>query len=131
MSRQFKVGLFVILGLFLMMLAVFLIGDTSRLWESKTDYRAAFKDVGGLKPGSPVRMGGLDIGTVLSVGYDKNLGDTRIFVKMAIVREQARRIRGDSIATIGNKGLLGDKMVEISVGSPAQPELDHAQLIPT
>ena len=88
MSRQFKVGLFVILGLFLMMVAIFLIGDTSRLWESKTNYRAAFRDVGGLKPGAPVRMGGLDIGTVHSVGYDKNLGDTRIFVRMAAAAGQ-------------------------------------------
>jgi phospholipid/cholesterol/gamma-HCH transport system substrate-binding protein len=131
MSRQFKVGLFVILGLSLTMLAIFLIGDTSRLWETKTEYRAAFRDVGGLKPGSPVRMGGLDIGTVQSVGYDRNLGDPRIFVRMAIVRAQAARIRRDSVATIGNKGLLGDKMVEITIGSQGQAELDHDTLIPT
>ena len=48
------------------MVAIFLIGDTRQLWEPKIGYRAAFKDVGGLKPGAPVRMGGLDIGTVTS-----------------------------------------------------------------
>jgi phospholipid/cholesterol/gamma-HCH transport system substrate-binding protein len=132
MSRQLKVGLFVILGISLMMLAIFLIGDTSHLWEAKTDYRAAFRDVGGLKPGAPVRMGGLDIGTVQSVGYDnKNLNDSRLYVRMAVVNEQARRIRTDSVATVGNKGLLGDKMIEVTIGSPAAPPLQPTALIPT
>jgi phospholipid/cholesterol/gamma-HCH transport system substrate-binding protein len=132
MSRQVKVGLFVILGVFLMMLAVFLIGDTSHMWETKTHYRAAFKDVGGLKPGSPVRMGGLDIGVVQSVGYDNNnLNDSRLYVRMAIVNAQAQRIRTDSVATIGNKGLLGDKMVEVTGGSPTAPPLSPSELIPS
>jgi phospholipid/cholesterol/gamma-HCH transport system substrate-binding protein len=77
-------------------------------------------------------MGGLDIGTVQAVGYDnRNLNDSRLYVRVAIVNEQARRIRTDSVATIGNKGLLGDKMVEISIGSPAAPPLQPAELIAT
>ncbi|MGH7270633.1 MAG: MlaD family protein, partial [Polyangiaceae bacterium] len=70
MTRQLKVGLFVILGLALMMAAIFVIGDTRELWEAKTTYRAAFQDVAGLKPGAPVRMGGLDVGSVTGVGHD-------------------------------------------------------------
>ncbi|MGD0674943.1 MAG: MlaD family protein [Polyangiaceae bacterium] len=131
MTRELKVGLFVILGLTLTMMAVFLIGDTTRLWDTKAAYRAAFRDVGGLKPGAPVRMGGLDIGTVTSVGYDANPGDTRIFVKISVVKAQSVRIRRDSVATVGNKGLLGDKMIEISVGSPDAALLDSTELIPT
>src|SRR5580704_2857503 len=111
MSRELKVGLFVILGLALAMVAIFIIGDTRRLWESKVTYRAAFKDVAGLKPGAPVRMGGLDIGSVRSVGHDGDPGDARIFVVMLIVKNEAMRIRADSIARIAGKGLLGDKMV--------------------
>ena len=58
MVREVKVGLFVILGLGLAMLAVFIIGSSRRLWEPRVTYRTAFQDVAGLKPGAPVRMGG-------------------------------------------------------------------------
>ncbi len=131
MARELKVGLFVILGLVLAMVAVFIIGDTRRLWESKTSYRAAFKDVAGLKPGAPVRMGGLDIGSVTSVGHDGNLGDARIFVGMSIVKQEAARIRTDSVARVVGKGLLGDKMVELTVGSQDSPQMPPQSLIPS
>ncbi|MGH7272639.1 MAG: MlaD family protein, partial [Polyangiaceae bacterium] len=87
------------------------------LWEAKTTYRAAFQDVAGLKPGAPVRMGGLDVGSVTGVGHDGNASDTRIFVTMSIVRREATRIRTDSVASVVGKGLLGDKMVELTVGT--------------
>jgi phospholipid/cholesterol/gamma-HCH transport system substrate-binding protein len=131
MSKEIKVGIFVIVGTALLMLAVFLIGETTRMWEARTDYITAFQDVGGLKPGAPVRMGGLDIGAVTSVNYSRDVGETRIFVKMSIVRVQADRIRGDSVATVVNKGLLGDKLIAISVGTAGSPQVDPKALIPS
>jgi phospholipid/cholesterol/gamma-HCH transport system substrate-binding protein len=131
MSREIKVGIFVLVGVGLLMVAVFLIGQTTRMWEARINYTTAFQDVGGLKPGAPVRMGGVDIGSVDSVRYDRDIGETRIFVKMSIVRAQASRIRADSVATVGNKGLLGDKLVQISVGTANAPELNPKDLVPS
>ena len=96
MSRELKVGLFVIGGLALGMLAVFLIGNTKQLWEQKVSYKTAFHDVAGLKPGAPIRMGGLDVGNVTGIGHDGNFADTRIFVKMSINKAEAGRIRTDT-----------------------------------
>jgi phospholipid/cholesterol/gamma-HCH transport system substrate-binding protein len=131
MTREIKVGLFVIFGLALAMLAIFLIGDTRQLWSPKIEYRTAFQDVAGLKPGAPVRMGGLDIGSVTSVGYGGNLGDLRISVKLSINDSQAKRIRSDSTARVVNKGLLGDKMIEVTTGSTQSQALDSKILIPS
>ncbi|HZU82917.1 MAG TPA: MlaD family protein [Polyangiaceae bacterium] len=131
MTRQLKVGLFVILGLALTMGAIFVIGDTRGLWQSKSTYRTAFLDVAGLKPGAPVRMGGLDIGAVTGVDHGNNPGDARVFVSMAISDKETARIRADSVARVVNKGLLGDKMIELSVGSPGAPPLDRSRLIPS
>ena len=94
MPRELKVGLFVILGLALAMVAIFLIGDTRRLWESKTSYRAAFKDVAGLKPGAPVRMGGLDIGSVTSVGHDGD-PERRAHLRRDVDRQAGGRAHPD------------------------------------
>jgi phospholipid/cholesterol/gamma-HCH transport system substrate-binding protein len=122
-QKQVKVGIFVLAGLALMTIAVFMIGETSHFWESKVEYTAPFKDVQGLKPGAPVRLGGVDIGTVSGVGYDKQASDARIFVKLSVVKNEAERIRQGSIAHIVNKGLLGDKMVEVTVPNPSAPPL--------
>jgi phospholipid/cholesterol/gamma-HCH transport system substrate-binding protein len=131
MSRELKVGLFVIVGIVLTMVAVFVIGDTRRLWEPKLTYRAAFQDVAGLKPGAPVRMGGFDIGSVTDVGHDRNTNDARLFVRMAIAKQEGTRIRTDTAARIVGKGLLGDKMVELTVGSAQSAVLPAGTLIPS
>ena len=129
MSRQLKVGLFVILGLVLTMLAIFIIGRSRRLWEPRMSYRTAFEDVAGLKPGAPVRMGGLDIGEVKSVGHDGDSQDSRIFVNLSVVKKEAVRIRTDTVAHVAGKGLLGDKMIELTVGSPTLAQVPEGALL--
>ena len=126
---QVKVGIFVLLGIALLTGVVFLIGEDSRFWESKVHFVAPFKDVQGLKAGGPVRLGGVDIGTVDSVGYEPKSADTRIFVKLAVVKKEAGRVRQGAIAHISNKGLLGDKMVDITVPDTSAPPLaDKSEL---
>jgi phospholipid/cholesterol/gamma-HCH transport system substrate-binding protein len=110
--------MFVASGLAVAGLVVFLIGDERRAFEKKERYYVVFEDVQGLTRGAPVRMGGMDVGQVASVGYGADERNSQLRVAMDIVRSEARRIREDSVATIGNKGLLGDKMVIIRVGSP-------------
>jgi phospholipid/cholesterol/gamma-HCH transport system substrate-binding protein len=131
MAREVKVGLFVILGLGLAMLAIFIIGSSRRLWEPRVTYRTAFQDVAGLKPGAPVRMGGLDIGEVKAVGHDGDVEDSRIFVTMSVVKKEAVRVRADTVARVTGKGLLGDKMIELTVGSPDLPHVAEGSLLPS
>ena len=130
-ARQVKVGAFVFAGLVVAGLVVFLIGDERRLFESKVFYHAYFRDVQGLNRGSPVRMGGIDIGRVEEVSYMEDAKDARLRVTMEIVDEEARRIRKDSVATVASKGLLGDKMIVITVGTPKEPQIPHGGIIPS
>jgi phospholipid/cholesterol/gamma-HCH transport system substrate-binding protein len=128
-SDKIKVGIFVLVGLALLTLVIFMIGEDTHLWQSKLTFIAPFKDVQGLKTGGPVRLGGVDIGTVEAVGYDGKSSDMRIFVRLAIVKAEAQRVRQGSVAHISNKGLLGDKMVEITVPDPsAPPAADKSEL---
>jgi phospholipid/cholesterol/gamma-HCH transport system substrate-binding protein len=121
LSREVKVGLFVLLGLIGAGSLIFLIGDNRSLFDRKVSYRALFDDVQGVKPGSTVRMGGLDIGTVSSVRYPEDPNQRLIDVKLNIVRRESQRIREGSVASIAPKGLLGDKMVTITAGHPDEP----------
>jgi len=115
-SRDVKVGLFVLAGLLFSALVIFLIGDERRFFASSVKFSSSFSDVQGLKPGAPVRMGGLDIGTVKKVGYPSDSKESTVYVELDIVKAEAGRIRKDSVARISAKGLLGDKMIEITKG---------------
>lgn len=118
--RNFKVGLFVLAGLLLSGVVIFLIGDERRLFESSVPFKAKFSDVQGLKGGAPIRMGGIDIGHVGKVGYGKDARDTTIYVTLEVVESEAGRIKTDSIVKVVTKGLLGDKMIEITKGKNAE-----------
>jgi phospholipid/cholesterol/gamma-HCH transport system substrate-binding protein len=116
-ARDLKVGLFVLAGLVFSGMVIFLIGDERRLFSSSVEFRTHFADVQGLKPGAPIRMGGIDIGHVATVGYGADSKDPIIYVTLDVVHAEAARIKTDSVARIATKGLLGDKMIEITKGA--------------
>lgn len=112
--QTLKVGVFVFFGFVLSTIAVFVIGDNRRLWDRKVDYHAAYDDVVGLRPGSVVRMGGIDVGMVSKVEHGARAEDGKVYVTLSISREEAGRIRLGTVATIEGKGLLGDKMLQLT-----------------
>jgi phospholipid/cholesterol/gamma-HCH transport system substrate-binding protein len=122
-SREVKVGVFVFLGFVGAAAIIFLIGDNRSLFDPKVPFRAQFEDVQGVKPGSTVRMGGVDIGTVSRVEYPEDRKQTLIDVELSIVKREADRIRTSSRASIAPKGLLGDKMVNVTAGHPDEPAI--------
>ncbi len=129
--REVIVGAFVGFGLLLTGFIVFLIGNDRRAFSSKEYFTASFADVQGLKAGSPVRIGGFDIGVVKDVYHSKDIADVRIYTSLEIVASEAPRIRDDAVAHISNKGLLGDKMIEIQEGTPSHPSAKAGSTIKT
>lgn len=128
-SRDFIVGLFVLAGIGFTVLVIFMLGAEKRLFEKQMVLHTSFADVQGLKVGAPVRMGGIDIGTVDEIGYSEKAEDTSIYVTMSVVRDEARRIRTDSKARVQTRGLLGDKMVDITLGKEGQEIAEGAHLV--
>lgn len=113
-SLEFRVGVFVSLALIVGSVLVFSLGNRSALFSAKRHYVAVFSNVDGLRPGSPIRMSGLDVGTVGDVHFRD---DGRCEVILEIAEDQARFITATSTAAIGSKGLLGDKLVDVTPGT--------------
>ncbi len=130
-AKDVKVGVFVLAGLTAIGVVIFLIGDERNMFDKKVPFTAQFEDVQGLRRGSPVRMGGVDVGTIVGVDYGKDATDKNIHVRMSVSIDEARRIRSDSEASIEGKGLLGDKMIVITVGTPSKPALPEGAAIPS
>ena len=130
-NRSLKVGVFVFGSLVLATIAVFLIGDNRRAWDRKITYRARFNDVVGLRSGSAVRMGGIDVGSVSEIAHAEDPADPKIYVTIAVARNESRRVRPDTVMRVVNKGLLGDKMVELQGGDPLKPPAADGSFIPS
>ena len=130
-KREIKVGIFVIVGLIVAGVLVFLVGDERRVFDKHFSLHAEFDDVAGLKPGAPVRMGGIDVGSVQAVSFGDTASDRKLHVRISVIANAHDRIREDSIVTIANKGLLGDKMLEITQGGEGRPVIPDGGKIKT
>src|SRR6185436_5587791 len=108
-SKEMRVGAFVLAGLIVAGIVIFLIGDEKRAFERKLTYQTSFSDVQGLKSGAPVRLGGVDIGNVTKVKHSDDPIDNRLYVELHIAKGESVRVKQDTVAKIANKGLLGDK----------------------
>ncbi len=126
-----RAGLFIALGLTLAGLVIFVIGKERRLFEEQNIYTGAFENVDGLALDSPVRLGGLNVGKVSKISFAPDLGDKRIIVTMEISNRFQERIRSDSIARITGRGVLGDKAIDVSLGSPEKDVVKNHGELPT
>jgi phospholipid/cholesterol/gamma-HCH transport system substrate-binding protein len=96
-------------------LAYLLTGGT--LLQPKTKLFLYIPDATGLGPQSPVRVDGIQIGTVDSVKFSGSNEPTRIIrVEMTIEKTRLSSITADSYAEISNDTLVGDKFVDITTG---------------
>ena len=125
-SSELKVGIFVTAALVIGGMLVFVIGNRSAMFTSKVTYEAVFDSVDGLRAGSPVRIAGIDVGTVEGVTFGE---DRKIHVTLEVREDSSAFVREGSTARIGSKGLLGDQLVEISIGQ-GDP-LPEGSVIPT
>jgi phospholipid/cholesterol/gamma-HCH transport system substrate-binding protein len=141
-TRAFRVGLVILAAVIVLAVGIFVIGDKNNLFSRKNLYYVDFNSAGGLKPGSPVELNGVDVGTIKKVDLPEDPKKRRIRIWLEVESRYAGRVRGPadpsqaitgqpgSVARIKTLGLLGDKFVEISSGSPAYPAIPSEGQIP-
>ena len=116
-SKSIRVGFLTALGFVIIFMAFFLVGGQEGLFTGKKTLKARFQNVEGLTIGAPVRLGGVKVGSVSDIGFSEDKTDKTIVVTMAINNSGFSRISMDSKARLGSKGLLGDRTVDISLGT--------------
>lgn len=126
------VGSFVLGALALFAAAVLSLTAQRGPWLSRYTLVAYFTNGQGLIEGAPVRLAGKDVGVVETVAFGEARSDKPpVRVKLRVDTSVQDRIRTDSRATIGTIGLLGDKYVELSMGSEQEPMLADGAEIPS
>lgn len=127
-GRTLRVGVFVLIGLAAFLGMIYALGARARLFEPRFTISAEFTEVGGLVEGATVRLAGVQIGRVTGVELPAQPGG-KVRVDMSIARQFGDRVRQDSVARIETQGLLGDKLIEISVGSSSAPPVRPSDVL--
>jgi phospholipid/cholesterol/gamma-HCH transport system substrate-binding protein len=110
---QWKLGMFVIIGLVLFVSTIYFVGKQKNLFGSTFNLKSNFKSVSGLEIGNNVRFAGINIGTVSDIQLKT---DSSVVVVFLIKDEVRKFIKTDATASIGSDGLMGDKVLTISPG---------------
>ena len=119
-SQKIRLGLFVIIGLLVFILAVYFIGDKQKMFGKTNHLEAVFNNVNGLQLGNSVRYSGISVGTVRGI---KMVNDTTIRVDMIIDKAIFSYIKKDAVATISSDGLVGNMIINIIPGKGNEPSV--------
>ena len=123
---QIKVGLVMTIAFVVLLIAVFFAGNIQNVFLKKGELKIKFRDVVGLRKGAPVWILGLEEGSVKNITLDPTYG---VIVTIAVNKNALEFVRKDSRATILTMGLLGDKYIELSTGSPQAEPIRPAEVI--
>ena len=116
------VGAFVVGGLLLFAVGLFLIGDRRMLFSETFEVYAEFTQIAGLQNGAKVRVGGMDAGEVESIHIPAS-PSAKFRVKLRVREDLHGLMRLDSVATIQNDGLVGNKFIQVDAGTDQSPQV--------
>jgi len=112
-GQKIKIGLFTFIGLLVLVLAIFFIGNRKNLFSSTFTIYGTFKNVNGLQVGNNVRFAGINVGVVQDINI---VTDSSARVDLTLNSNVKKFIKKDSKISIGSDGLMGDKLVVIAPG---------------
>jgi phospholipid/cholesterol/gamma-HCH transport system substrate-binding protein len=112
-TQKMRLGIFVIIGLMLFVLAIYFIGEKQKMFGETNKLSAVFNNVSGLQLGNNVRYSGINVGTVRGISM---INDTTIHVDMIIDKSVFKHIKKNAVATIGSDGLVGNMIINITPG---------------
>ncbi len=131
MSQQARVGLLVLAGALLFLLAIFAVANRSFLFSDTFFIRSRYTEIAGLQSGAPVQYQGFNIGRVESIALPERAGG-KITVTMAIQEDARHLIHENTRALIKSSGLVGNQIIVLA--NPPQQilgdQVDEGDFIP-
>ncbi len=129
-KRNLRVGLLVIAALILVGVTILLVGNRRQMFIRHTRYRTSFVNVTGLERGSPVKLNGVTVGFIEDIELPSDPKQPRIEVRFTLDTRYIDRVRTDSRVSIKSIGLLGDKYLQITSGSPSAERILEGGIVP-
>ena len=118
-SSEMWVGIFVVIGIILLVLMTLKIEKFQIGKDRGSLLNIYFDTAAGLDRNSPVKVAGVHVGNVEKIALEKGKAKVTFRVPSDIA------LYKDSKAYLKSEGLLGEKYVEISPGTPGYPKLEQ------
>jgi phospholipid/cholesterol/gamma-HCH transport system substrate-binding protein len=130
--EQIKVAAIVVVALVITALAMYRLGQSANLFTRRYELIAFLPEAHGVREGGSVLVAGQLVGTVRSIEFLPVDFDTTRNLRLVLgINERVReQIRADSRARIRTLGLLGDRVIDISPGTPRYAVLSPRDTIP-
>ena len=121
MSRRYlAVGIFIIAGLTLFALGIFLVGSRHEAFSRHVLLYTEFANLDGVTKGSKVQVAGMDAGQVTRIVVPRS-PDGQFRVQMKVDEQLHGLIRSNSVVTVDTEGVVGNTFLTIHTGSPNAP----------
>jgi phospholipid/cholesterol/gamma-HCH transport system substrate-binding protein len=122
LSNEQRIGLFFVVGLLLLLVAIELTLGFGLLRDRQPLF-ATFRDVQGLDDGADVRLAGIKAGQVDSMRIEAGT----VLVKMLV--NDDLEVKKDSIARLDFRALSGERFISLSLGSPTAPRAEPGDVL--
>ena len=118
--EQLKVGVVILAALGVLAIAIYKLGQAANLFHRRYELIAYLPNASGLVAGGTVLVAGQFAGTIKSIDFLPVDNDTtrNLRLRMAVDASLRDQVRSDSKAKVRTLGLLGDKVIDISIGTP-------------
>lgn len=126
--NNLKLGIFVLVGLLLLIFSLYMIGRDNNLFGKNYKLTARFENVQGLTVGNNVRYAGIQVGTVKKI---RILSDTLIEVVMLIDVKMKQYIHKNDIVSMSTDGLMGNRILNITASKDGSPLAEDGDLLAT
>jgi phospholipid/cholesterol/gamma-HCH transport system substrate-binding protein len=127
-TNKIRLGLFISLGILLLIVGIYFIGEKQQLFRSTFRLSGIFKNVSGLQVGNNVRLSGVNVGTIDNI---RIISDTSVIVEIMIDEKARQFIKKDAVASIGSEGLMGNKALIINPGTGGKKRIESGDVIAT
>ena len=126
MAQAVKVGIFAAICLVVLAVLIWNIEEINPFAPQQRRVDAVFDSVAGLDEKATVRVAGVRVGQVESLGLGPNGRNARVTIRL----DRPLDLRAGTIARVANLGLLGEKYVEILPGPAGGPPLPEDAVLP-
>lgn len=114
---ELKIGVLTIFAIVIVAITIFMLTGGKGFFWQRYYLKTRFSNVAGLKPGSPVRVAGKEVGSVTDIDF----AGEQVDVVFRVNKEIRDRITTESTATLGSVSLLGEGAVDVSPSSKGTP----------
>lgn len=113
--KKLLAGTFFIMGIIFIVVVVMVIGIEKGFTQPKFYASVLFKRVDGLTTGAPIRLSGVNVGTVAKIDFlDERINGRGVKVTLSLLRRYKKQLEKSTSLSIKTEGLLGGKLIEIS-----------------